>query len=535
MRQIWYFLSDRRNLAIIGFIAILAYSYFGADNLEDAAIYAGVAIVAAIILALIIWIAIKLYRFWRDKQSAQASGDTPNPLAKQTLERSKEAKHTDLAPVQSRMQDAVKTLKASKLGFFSKTSALYELPWYMIIGNPAAGKSTAINSSGLRFPFTDKAGKPVHGIAGTRNCDWFFTSEGILLDTAGRYTAHQEDNKEWLGFLSLLKKHRKLTPINGILIAASVSELVANKPEFAINLAKTFRERIQELTEKLEIIAPVYIIFTKADTISGFNDFFIDTERGEKNRVWGATIPFELNQTSKDILDFFDRCFDELYEGLKQMSVAKMSMRHGLNMKPGLFTFPLEFLSVKNPLLVFITTLFEDNPYQFKPVFRGFYFTSSLQETHPDNISAERVANRFNLNLHHPENSELSPSYGYFLTDLFRKVIFADKNLVAQFTSRVKVRLRYAAFFAATALLGLSLAAWSWSYVANRQLTENVQADLDKIVRLQDAQLDLKSRFEALDVLQARLTQLEKYHEARPWELGFGLYQGPILEQKIAE
>ena len=63
-------------------------------------------------------------------------------------------------------------------------AALYELPWYMVIGNPAAGKSSAVLHSGLKFPFMEQTNKlSVKGVGGTRNCDWFFSTEGILLDT----------------------------------------------------------------------------------------------------------------------------------------------------------------------------------------------------------------------------------------------------------------------------------------------------------------------------------------------------------------
>ena len=139
--------------------------------------------------------------------------------------------------IRSRMGEAVKTIKTSKLGQTTGRSALYELPWYMVIGNPAAGKSTAVVKSGLKFPFADNAGNIIQGIGGTRNCDWFFTTEGILLDTAGRYSVHEEDRGEWLGFLSLLKKHRPKAPLNGVIIAVSIAELVNQKADLTIELA----------------------------------------------------------------------------------------------------------------------------------------------------------------------------------------------------------------------------------------------------------------------------------------------------------
>jgi type VI secretion system protein ImpL len=119
----------------------------------------------------------------------------------------------------------------------------------------------------------------VQGVGGTRNCDWFFTTDGILLDTAGRYSVQEGDRAEWFSFLDLLKKHRRRAPINGIIIAVSVAELTGGPPA-SRELAKSLRTRVQELTERLGVYAPVYVVFTKADLIAGFADFFHDAGAG---------------------------------------------------------------------------------------------------------------------------------------------------------------------------------------------------------------------------------------------------------------
>src|SRR5690606_29411889 len=119
--------------------------------------------------------------------------------------------------LRKRMAEAVRAIRSSRIGQTRGRGALYELPWYVIIGNPAAGKSTAILNSGLRFPFEDNRSNVIHGLGGTRNCDWYFTTEGIVLDTAGRYSVSAEDRLEWLTFLDLLRKHRPRAPINGII------------------------------------------------------------------------------------------------------------------------------------------------------------------------------------------------------------------------------------------------------------------------------------------------------------------------------
>ncbi len=524
-------LTDTKTLIIIGFIAIASFLILGTRFFEIAAKW----IIAFTIIMLIIWGALWLFKRWQAKHSSEQLGDILESQANKAASKAQTGRHDEIDMIRKRMIEAISTIKSSKLGITSGSAALYELPWYMIIGNPAAGKSSAIANSGLQFPFADKDGNIIQGIGGTRNCDWFFTTDGILLDTAGRYAVHEEDRAEWFGFLDLLKKYRKRAPINGIIIAVSIAELTGNRPEFGINLAKNLRQRVQELTERLEVFAPVYIMFTKVDLIAGFNEFFRDMDSEEVSRVWGATQAYNPNAKNQDILAFFDERFDELYDGLKDLSLANMSMHHGAEMPPGLLTFPLEFAAIKNSLRAFILTLFEDNPYQFRPVFRGFYFTSALQEGMSLGASSERIADRFDLSLKPQAQTAIHSRNGFFLLNLFRKVIFADKCLVAQYANRNKIKLRYASFLLATLVLGVALAGWSWSYKANTQLTNNIQADMDQAIRLQDQHADLQSRLDALQLLQDRIDQLKKHHTERPLNLGFGLYQGDLLERKLKE
>jgi type VI secretion system protein ImpL len=524
MARLWQFLTNRRVMAVIGIAALAGFLFLGAESLDVAAIWA----VLAGLLLLAAWGIWWLARAWLRKRAAArlseaivAQADTPQ--------------RDDAQVLRNGMLEAIGTIKTSKLGLTRGAQALYELPWYMIIGNPAAGKSSAIKHSGLTFPIPGS--KAVQGVGGTRNCDWFFTTDGILLDTAGRYSVYEADRAEWFSFLDLLRRHRRRAPINGIIIAVSVAELAGGSPDASIELAKSLRTRVQELTERLGVHAPVYVVFTKADLIAGFGDFFHDADRAERDRAWGATQRYNRRSTPQDVLAFFDAHFDELYDGLKEMSLATMAGNRSAAMRPGVFTFPLEFASLKPQLRAFLATLFEENTWQFKPVMRGFYFTSALQEGMVENLSSRRVASRFDLRLKPGEQkgAQAEEQSGFFLLELFRKVIFADKDLVKRYTSPSAVRLKYAAFFAAAVLLGCALGGWSWSYMGNRQLVANVQADLDKVSKLQARRADLQSRLEALDILQDRIEQLEKYRADQPWALSFGLFQGGTLERKLRD
>jgi type VI secretion system protein ImpL len=525
----WHFPSQRNVLTIVGYLAFAALLLAGATLLDIPIAWALVVLLAATLAAA----AVLLVRLRQRRRSGALLGAMLEQRRQPSDQRPDAAGYYEKNALRKRMLAAIATIRTSRLGQLSGDAALYELPWYILIGNPAAGKSSAIASSGLQFPVGEQ--KVSHGVGGTRNCDWFFTTDGILLDTAGRYTTGDEDRAEWFGFLGLLKKYRKRAPVNGVIIAVSIAELTDKRPEFAITLARTLRQRVQELTDKLGVHAPVYLMFTKSDLITGFSDFFSESDPLERDRVWGATLPYEPASSSLELLALFDRRFDELYEGLKDRSFACMALHRQDSMPSGVFSFPLEFNSIKAALRAFIATLFEENPFQYKPVFRGFYFTSALQEGAALSASSERVAQRFHITPAPREHAAAGHQHGYFLLQLFRKVIFPDKGLVSQYASPARRRLRYATFFAATMLVGLALAGWSWSYMANRQLIANVRADLDQVIRLQHKRPDLQSRFEAMQILQDRIEQLADYRGSRPWSLGLGLYQGTALDQKLRD
>ncbi len=48
---------------------------------------------------------------------------------------------------------------------------------------------------------------------------------------------------------------------------------------------------MKELYDQLGVRVPVYAVFTKADLIAGFTEFFDDLDRERRGQVWGVTFP----------------------------------------------------------------------------------------------------------------------------------------------------------------------------------------------------------------------------------------------------
>jgi len=528
---VWQYVTNPKVMMALSFFVVIISMK---NTVSDRVFWMLVAVYSLILVVWGIYTLIQHYRHGKKgEELSEAIASTTE------TEQNKHKNKEELQLIQQQMKESIQLIRKSRLGDRKGNTALYELPWYMVIGNPAAGKSSAIYHSGLRFPFEEHHQQMVSsGLSGTRNCDWFFSTEGVLLDTAGRYSVYAEDHSEWLGFLNILKKNRSKAPVNGLIVIVSIAELVSQSPEKSIKLAKNLRARIQDLTERLEVFAPVYLVFSKMDLIAGFTEFFDCYDAQEFDQVWGATLPYTAN-SSEQALELFEKHYNILYDGLKSVSTTHLSRRHSQPISPSVMTFPLEFKSLKPVLKTFISTLFQENPYQFKPIFRGFYFTSALQDGVIESPMTEQIADDFHLI--HSDDSDIdlpkqsvSQNHGYFLKGLFSNVILKDKHLVRQHINPTKKRQRFMAFTGAILGVSIVLSLWLWSYRNNQQLIAEVQADLNKVVQIQaQANRSLSHQLDALMIVQEHLQQLDQFDQDRPLKYSFGLYQGKQIREKL--
>lgn len=173
-------LRDPKIASTLGFLILILLIWFmgqllGLESRESR--------LTCIFGVMMLWVASLLLH---ESLSRHASGLLEKLLLRQADDAVMAAgdRRAEVALLRQRLLSAIDTLKTSRIGKIRGKAALYELPWYMIIGHPAAGKSSAILQSGLSFPINEKNG--IQGIGGTRNCDWFFSTEGVLLDTAQR-------------------------------------------------------------------------------------------------------------------------------------------------------------------------------------------------------------------------------------------------------------------------------------------------------------------------------------------------------------
>lgn len=454
----------------------------------------------------------------------------------------------ELGELRNRLGEALGFLRKSKLGGRFGSRNLYQLPWYIIIGPPGAGKTTAIVNSGLQFPLAEHMGKTaVSGVGGTRNCDWWFTDEAVLIDTAGRYTTQDSnrdaDAKAWTGFLDMLKKHRRRQPINGAMVAISLSDLSLQDEQARRAHAQAIRTRLHELRERLGVRFPVYILFTKADLIAGFQEFFDNLGSQEREQVWGFTLPYDKGAHDAAPLAAFNAEFDALVTQLSDLSLERMQAETDYQRRSLIAGFPAQMASLRSVAEAFLGDIFHNSRYEDSQLLRGVYFTSGTQEGTPLDRLMMGMARTFGIG-RQAMGTGRSKGRSYFLTRLLSGVIFPESGLVSA-NDAVERRYRWMKRGAiACGILGLAGAAtvWTNSYLGNVALVANARTQVEEFRQISReipgnpiADADLPAVVPALNTLRDLPGNPATSDPEPPLELTFGLYQGDAIGTESAQ
>ncbi|PSJ57017.1 type VI secretion system membrane subunit TssM [Kumtagia ephedrae] len=435
-----------------------------------------------------------------------------------------------------RMAEALETLKRAS----GKRNYLYDLPWYVIVGPPGAGKTTALVNSGLKFPLAGPdGGKAVAGTGGTRYCDWWFTEEAVLIDTAGRYTTQDSDSetdkKSWLSFLSLLKQQRAKQPINGVILAISIEDLLKLDGQQLGEHATAIRKRLLELHQQLKIDFPVYALFTKADLIAGFAEYFGSFTEARRRKVWGAT--FQTEDRRKNMVGEVPAEFDLLVRRLTEEVTDRLHEEPDPIARIAIFGFPAQFALLKERVADFLNRIFEPTRYQADANLRGFYFSSGTQEGTPIDQVLGSIGRSFGETAHASQLSGQGKSF--FLRDLLTKVIFAEAGWVSRDMGAVRraALLRYGALAAMGLVAAGALGAWGMSFASNRQLIAATDSSAEQyrvnaapeLKTNTVADVELSNAAGLLDILRTMPVGYDNRDLPTPMRESFGLAQRPRL------
>ncbi|MFH0844235.1 MAG: type VI secretion protein IcmF/TssM N-terminal domain-containing protein, partial [Pseudomonadota bacterium] len=299
----------------------------------------------------------------------------------------------------------------------------YRIPWFLMMGEAGAGKTTALDNTGTNLAI----GKAlVERLRGTQACNWWFFDKGVVLDVAGDMVLREDgktsDEKTWRTLLRLLQKYRPERPIDGVILTIPCRDLLGSEEQAvrvldkAVQKASVLYEKLWDIQRKLGLRFPLYILVTKCDLIGGFQSFSRAIPERLRTHIFGWSAPFAVDTSYS--ADWVTEAFRTLNKELYQTQMGAFTEGVDPQESDGLFLFPAHFKAIAEPLQAYLDRIFRESAYHESFILRGLYFCGD-SGTDPFETTRKR------------------PS---FLKDLFERKIFPEFGLarpvMKQFISR---------------------------------------------------------------------------------------------------
>ena len=369
--------------------------------------------------------------------------------------------------LRSRIDEMRKVVQNGLKQYRGAGKSVYGAPWYLLAGEPGAGKTEAMRRSDLSF--LPGAQDLTQGVGGTTSMHWWFTGDGAVLDVAGRVVFANWDgsgNAEWRGLLQLVRKARRRCPINGIVLAIPADSLLDDDGALIDRKAKLLTDELRTLQGSLGLCLPVYVVITKTDLVAGFREFFAHLELPQQRfgmLGWSNPGPPGSPFDADEVTRFFGRLGDSLtrYRSSVLMlpRVWESVGRARTELVDSLYALPDAIRALAPRVNRYLEMIFAHSRWEGDPkvYLRGLYFTSASPAGAPAGSAPASPAVKLDVS----ERAEPASSpRSYFLRDLFQAKVFPEAGLVQTApNARRRKRLGWlaatAACLAAAVMLGV--------------------------------------------------------------------------------
>lgn len=345
----------------------------------------------------------------------------------------------------------------SLLNNMERRRSLYQLPWYLVLGEENAGKTSLITRSNQSFSLSHvtKAGVRAQEEQLAYPVDWWIGDEAVLIDPPGEFLSHPDSPAEnveqqgkhkpvlptgtharlWSHLLDWLTRNRSRRALNGVVLVIDIQALLAQCPEQRKAHANLLRTRLFELTRQLGTRLPVYVTLSKFDLLEGFEEFFARLSRSGREDLLGFTFSLAavddfdawLAELARQYQAFVDCLCEQVFNSTREARTLDECDR--------LQALMHQMAGLRRALFGFLTEMLGSDRFTTPALVRGLYFSSVLQQGTLSNAFIKEAGQAYQLP---PPPPEVKPAGGtviYFAQEPFQRVIYPEAALQAT-TSR---------------------------------------------------------------------------------------------------
>ena len=303
--------------------------------------------------------------------------------------------------------------------------AVYAVPWYLVVGEPGSGRSTAIRGMNLGWPSSD--GPLALGVPQAL-CTYWLAAEAAFIEPEQAVLGPGK-NPNFLGMLcDELKAQRAREPLDGILLLVNIAAIADLDERGVESYANALRAYLVEIAKRLGTDVPVYTILTRYDTLWGFGEVFQWTPERKGEEAWGFVLPGDTQ--SQQAVGRIQAELDGLAARFEAFCLAKLSSEHPPEHRTRALQHLVEVRTLMTKIRALFGVLAMANAFERAPWIRALIIGSAVPGT-GDRLRAG-VARFTNMGLALPAESAPRsarpgglPMHGYM-----KSVVLPEKDLV---------------------------------------------------------------------------------------------------------
>ncbi len=299
----------------------------------------------------------------------------------------------------------------------------YLLPWYLVLGRPETGRTTAIKALNLSWPWNDG---PVVMQVSEPMCTYWMPEKAVFIEPGNRVVGGSAQHGLLGELCGALLKVRPREPVDGILLIVSVPLLADATEDQVDDYAKELRRSLIDVSQALAADVPTYIVVTGYDDLWGFGDVFRWTSERRDEEPWGFSLP--VNITPAETPERIQKELDGLMARIESMCFAKVAAEDDATERSRAFQHLAEASDVLGKLGDLMKAVTMDNAFERAPWVRALAIGSGVPSTGQRlRHDAQRM---LNMGFQPPAQSGTPTPGGMPLHALVDTVLMPERDIV---------------------------------------------------------------------------------------------------------
>ena len=268
----------------------------------------------------------------------------------------------------------------------------YAIPWYLIVGNPGSGRSTALHAMNLTWDGKDG---PLETGLPQQLCTYWMPREAIVIEPEASVLGPNRQPDQLKELCAELKLSRPREPLDGIVLLLNIADFIDLDDRAIEDYANGIRRYMVEITQTLQADVPTYVVLTRYDAVWGFAEVFQWAPERNKEDPWGFTLPPET--PSQESLPRIKEQLEGLNARLEAFCFAKLCSEDPPEQRVRAFQHLAEVRALMDKLRLVFDVVAMANAYERAPWIRAVALGSALPGS-GDRMRAG-VARFFNMGL----------------------------------------------------------------------------------------------------------------------------------------